>query len=227
MSPVLVHGQSDSPQQLEPEKPFQAQAFDWMVDKVRAFFEYSETQGEILLSMYWTSLVSYCRQKVIVLIFFSFQNKTNGNAKLFELISPDEAKYNGSDPFIKDEASSYDYEPVNWKTNPKMVDFDSVGGKRAKYTHPIVYDSTDHMNDSSQTLSNSNDIDVLHASGGMRMDNKDEVAKDEVTIFGEFIVSELRNLKTEQFRRKFKLMVQKSLVEVMEEEEAMLANRDE
>lgn len=166
---------------------------------------------------------------VIVSIFFSFQN----NAAMFELISPDEAQFNGNGPIIKDEANSYQFDCDQTESipmNPKTVDFDSVhsvGGKRAKFTHLSIYDSTDYMNDSSQALSDSNEIDAPHASGTMQIDEKDGVAKDELTIFGEFIVSELRNLKTEQFRRKFKIIVQKSLVDVMEEEEAMLAKRDE
>lgn len=55
---------------------------------------------------------------------------------------------------------------------------------------------------------------------------KNCLTKDEFIIFGNFVASELRNMKTERFRRKLKLIFQKSLLEMIEEEEAMLARRD-
>lgn len=44
------------------------------------------------------------------------------------------------------------------------------------------------------------------------------VNDDEHTVFGNFIATELRNMKTDQFRRKLKRALQKCLLDVTEEE---------
>lgn len=93
------------------------------------------------------------------------------------------------------------------QTKSETVDFDSAhpsGEKRAKYTQPMV-------------------DDLLNPTGYWNSGT----AKDESDIFADFVAAELRTLKTDNFRRKLKILFHKCLVEVMEEEEKMLAQRNE
>lgn len=54
--------------------------------------------------------------------------------------------------------------------------------------------------------------------------NKNCLTKDEFIIFGNFIATKLRNMKTDEFRRKLKQAVQKCLLDLAVEEDATLAN---
>lgn len=62
----------------------------------------------------------------------------------------------------------------------------------------------------------------VEGGGAMAVLNGNSVATDANTMFGEYILDEMRKLKTEQFRRKFKLKVQQCLMELMEEEEEVM-----
>lgn len=84
----------------------------------------------------------------------------------------------------------------------------ATGNKRAKITHTYVHHS---LNASSSKV----------PSNGIRI--ADTGAKDEHTTFGDFIAQELRNMKTDEFRRKLRRIIQKCVLDVMEEEDSMLA----
>lgn len=90
-------------------------------------------------------------------------------------------------------------DPIN---NEDDFDFDfetvqarSKGFKRAKLTHAEVNDSLNPSGDSVAVL------------------------KDDLTVFGEFIVSEMRKMKSETRRRELKRLVMNYLFDVAEEDE--------
>lgn len=115
------------------------------------------------------------------------------------------------------------------ETKPESFDFDSAhpsGGKRARYTQPMVGDLLNPIGDWNSP-SNSNEIKANGNHGTVQTGNKGETAKDESAIFADFVATEIRTLKTDHFRRKLKILFHKCLVEVMENEEKMLAQRNE
>lgn len=60
-----------------------------------------------------------------------------------------------------------------------------------------------------------------------RASNSDAVTKDEHSVFGDFIATELRNMKNDDCRRKLKRLLAKSVFDATEEDAAMTANCDE
>lgn len=67
-----------------------------------------------------------------------------------------------------------------------------------------------------------NDDDGTIEDGKDETCDKNAPIKDEFTVFGNFVAYEMRQLKTEQYRRKLQLILQKALLQIAEEEEAML-----
>lgn len=179
---------------------------------------------------------------------FEFFLPQKANEKMFELISSEVPENPGSDASVHSDCETMEPNTINSASLVKteVSDFNSpASAKLTKFYQSFVDDSLGH---SRSWNSSPNGIATASGSGTMcrnstadpdkvarRMTNGDDcspvcikncLTKDEFIIFGNFIATELRNLKTEQFRRKLKLIFQKSLLEVMEEEETMLAKRD-
>lgn len=109
---------------------------------------------------------------------------------------------------------------TNTEPNGEIGHYHQTGNKRVRFAESFNDDLTD---DSIGWNAPSNGIDATDTDATMQMFSKEGVTRDENTIFCEFIANEMRNLKTDKCRRKLKLIFQKCLVEMMEEEEAMLA----
>lgn len=88
--------------------------------------------------------------------------------------------------------------------------------KRTKFTHLAVDNS---LNNNNGMHASSNGVEGGEA---MKVLNGNCIAKDANTMFCEYIANEMRKLKTEQFRRKFKLKIQTFLMELMEEEDEIM-----
>lgn len=85
------------------------------------------------------------------------------------------------------------------------------GQKRAKIARQIVFDScASSLNVPSDGLNTADGIEQVNNKGGH--------AKDEFSIFGEFIASELRNMKISR-RRQLKREIQKLMLVVTDGEE--------
>lgn len=95
---------------------------------------------------------------------------------------------------------------------------------RPNFTHSTDGDSLDNSN--SLSASSSNGFVSIDNDGERGMFNEDGFTKDEHAIFGDFIASELRNMKTDHFRRKLRRIVQKCILDVVEEEDTICAKRD-
>lgn len=151
--------------------------------------------------------------------FRSFQKTANANTNLFELISANQGQSDENDPFLKDEDVSEcfngDYENLDPNTFDQteliptksgMVNFGKAharpnGIKRAKITHTI------------------DDNSMVQASG--------EVMKDDHSVFGEFVASELRDMKSDECRREVKRAIQQCLLDGTGRDAAIAAKRDE
>lgn len=171
---------------------------------------------------------------------FSFEQNTSYDTNTFEPISSDDHySENGQ---TEEEDSTNTLRKVMVNTNGGHLNFKQetfeqtddnnaryAGVKRPKIAHSIVHESLGNYNGIIITGSSSNGFESLlsvPAGGTTQVLSKSVVNTDDNAIFCDFIASELRNLKTDQFRRKLKLMFHKCLVEVTAEEEALLAKRD-
>lgn len=99
----------------------------------------------------------------------------------------------------------------------------SADSPYTKFTNSIEEDLLDNNN--ILNASSSNGIGRTDKVGAMGMFNEGAFTKDEHATFGDFIAIELRNMKTDQFRRKLRRIIQKCVLDVMEEEDAMLAKQ--
>lgn len=172
---------------------------------------------------------------------YSFKKNIIYDSNIYESISSDEQQSENGRSIQKDSphtlagvlpatnCGSFDFKQETIDSTSFGVTNDGkahrAGIKRPKIVHSIVDGSLGNFNDIMIARSFEG-FEATGSDGTMQVVSKSVIKSDENTMFCDFIANELQNLKTDQFRRKLKLMFHKCVVEVTEEEEALLAKRD-
>lgn len=131
------------------------------------------------------------------------------------------------------ESNTYD-QTESMPTTFEIVEFDNELTKKRKKTFHNHLDhnnggtSSDRFMAANGAIGRNLTIDSIDASSlydVRQMGAKSQMPKDEFVVFGDFIATELRNMKTDEFRRKLKHAVQKCLLDMVAEEDAALAEQ--
>lgn len=173
---------------------------------------------------------------------FLFPKNTSHDSNTLDPFSPDEDYSENGQTLERDSPNSLEKVVPNTNVShfnfkPKTSEQTSfgktddgnarqIGIKRFKIENSLLNGSLDNNNGIIITGSSHDGFEGSATDETMQVISKSDVKNDDSAIFCEFIASELRNLKTDQFRRKLKFMFYKCVVEVTEEEEALLAKRD-
>lgn len=179
------------------------------------------------------------------------QRPTIATASAFVLISPEEAQSAENDAIVKEEDClnckfDSDYETMEssmsnqmesspMKSNIGFGNAQVTQKKRKKFTHPIVEDSSNgwSMEAAGGKVHDDSMVALPHDGAhqmnvdGLQLCSKNCLTKDEFIIFGNFVATELRNMKIDVHRRKLKNAVHKCFLELTAEEGVTPTNSGE